>query len=148
MARGASPLAMSQSPPVQPLTKRDKRRNNITDKLQDMISSFTQDQHQYYRAQLQAIQVDMTLILKSDPYENMPLDDSPSAIEGLINSLTGGVIPGDKAAKDDYLALAGKRYYEYCQKINKAQEQRDADLTALKVSEATSKRKRTSAYQC
>jgi len=29
--------------------------------------------------------------------------------------------------------MAGKRYYEYCQEINKAQEQRDADLTALKV---------------
>jgi len=76
----------------------------------------------------------MTLVLRADNYENRPLDDSPQAIEELITSLTGGNVPaGDRAAKDDFLAMAGKRYYEYCQEINKAQEQRDADLTALKV---------------
>jgi len=127
---------MSPSPQPQPMTKRDKRRNNIAERLQEMISTFSQDTHQHYRAQLQAIQVDMTLVLRADNYENRPLDDSPQAIEELITSLTGGNVPaGDKAAKDDFMAMAGKRYYEYCQEINRAQEQRDADLTALKVNE-------------
>jgi len=133
MARALSPSAMSVSPQPQPLTKRDKRRNIISERLQEMISTFSQDTHQHYRAQLQAIQVDMNLVLKADLYENKPLEDSPQAIEDLINALTQGNVPAEKAAKDDYLAMAGKRYYEFCQEINKSLEQRDADLTALKV---------------
>lgn len=132
MGRGASPT-MAEPAETTMVSKRDKRRHNISERLQDMINSFNKDQHQHYRAQLQAIQVDMTLVLRADPYENAPLDDSPQAIEELIEAITGGAVPSTKAAKDDYQVLAGKRYYEYCQLINKAQEQRDADLTALKV---------------
>lgn len=124
---------VSPSPPPQPLSKRDKRRNNITDKLSDMIQTFTQDQPQHYRAQLQAIQVDMTLILRSNPYENRPLEDSAEQIEQEIENVTGGSLPSTEAATKDYLALAGKRYHEYIQHINHAMEQRDADLTALQV---------------
>ncbi|THY33307.1 hypothetical protein D6D01_02283 [Aureobasidium pullulans] len=130
-----SPMALdrrvSPSPPPQPLSKRDKRRNNITDKLSDMIQTFTQDQHQHYRAQLQAIQVDMTMILRANPYENRPLDDSAEDVEQEIENVTGGSLPNTDAAVKDYLALAGKRYHEYVQQINHALEQRDADLTAL-----------------
>lgn len=132
-----SPMALdrrvSPSPPPQPLSKRDKRRNNITDKLSDMIQTFTQDQHQHYRAQLQAIQVDMTMILRANPYENSPLDDSAEDVEREIENVTGGSLPNTDAAVKDYLALAGKRYHEYVQQINHALEQRDADLTALQV---------------
>lgn len=125
-------MAMSPSPPPQQMTKRDKKRRNIVDKVNDMVASFSKDQTQHYRAQLQAIQVDMTLILRADPYENAPLDDDPQKIEDLVEALTGGNIPGGRAAREDFYALAGRRYYEYCQEINKAQEKRDADLTMLK----------------
>jgi hypothetical protein len=134
-----SPMALdrrvSASPPPQPqpLSKRDKRRNNITDKLSDMIQTFTQDQHQHYRAQLQAIQVDMTMILRANPYENSPLDDSAEHVEQEIENVTGGSLPNTDASVKDYLALAGKRYHEYVQQVNHALEQRDADLTALQV---------------
>lgn len=137
---GGSPMGvdrkMSASPPPAPLSKRDKRRNNITDKLSDMIETFAADQHQHYRAQLQAIQVDMTLILRASPYNNVPLDDDAEDIEAEIEKITGGSMPHitNEAAKKDYAALAGKRYHDYVQDINKAMEQRDADLTALKVS--------------
>ncbi|PNS15030.1 MICOS complex subunit mic60 [Sphaceloma murrayae] len=133
MARPASPMGRSPSPPLTQMTKREKRRKNIVEKLQDMIQTFSRDQTQHYRAQLQAIQVDMTLILRADPYENTPLEDSPQHIEELIEALTGGNIPGGKAAKEDFYSLAGKRYFEYCQEINKAQEKRDADLAMLKA---------------
>ena len=140
-----SPMALdrrvSASPPPQPqpLSKRDKRRNNITDKLSDMIQTFTQDQHQHYRAQLQAIQVDMTMILRANPYENSPLDDSAEHVEQEIENVTGGSLPNTDASVKDYLALAGKRYHEYVQQINHALEQRDADLTALQVSLSSSR---------
>lgn len=99
-----------------------------------MVTIFGKEQSTHYRAQLQAIQVDMTLIMRADPYENAPLDSSPHAIEEQIDTITGGSLPSGRAAKDDYLALAGKRYSEYAYKINQAMEQRDADLVALKVS--------------
>lgn len=116
------------------MSKRDKRRATVLEKLTDMVDTFSKDQHQHYRAQLQAIQVDMTLILNADPYESAPLDDSPQATEEQIERLTQGNIPSGKAARDDFLAMAGRRYNEYAQRINHAMEQRDADLTALKVS--------------
>lgn len=134
MAHNGSPMAMSTSPAPQPMSKRDRKRTHITEKLADMVSTFADGQHQHYRAQLQAIQLDMTLIIRADPYENAPVDDSPQAIEERIDSVTGGNVPSDPAAKDDYLAMAGKQYYEYAQQINRAMEQRDADLTSLKVS--------------
>lgn len=133
-----SPMAVdrrpSLSPPPQPLSKRDKRRNNITEKLSDMIETFTNEQPMHYRAQLQAIQVDMTLISRADPYQLEPLDDSAEAIEQEIELITGGSMPGIETAKRDYLALAGKRYHEYIQKINEAKERKDADLVATHVS--------------
>jgi hypothetical protein len=130
-------VSVSPPPQPQPLSKRDKRRNNITDKLSDMIQTFTQDQHQHYRAQLQAIQVDMTMILRANPYENSPLDDSAEHVEQEIENVTGGSLPNTDASVKDYLALAGKRYHEYVQQINHALEQRDADLTALQVSHSS-----------
>lgn len=125
---------LSASPPPQPLSKRDKRRNNITEKLADMVQTFSREQYQHYRAQLQAIQVDMTLVLRADPYENVPLDDSADAILHHIETVTGGSLPNTEGAQRDYLALAGNRYHDYVQEINRSMEQRDADLTALKVS--------------
>ncbi|KAL1306297.1 hypothetical protein AAFC00_004382 [Neodothiora populina] len=99
-----------------------------------MIDTFSSEQHQHYRAQLQAIQVDMTLILRANPYNNVPLDDDAEEMEAEMEKITGGNLPHltDEAAKRDYAALAGKRYHDYVQDINRAMEQRDADLTALK----------------
>lgn len=124
---------LSASPPPQPLSKRDKRRNNITEKLSDMIATFSKEQYQHYRAQLQAIQVDMTLVLRADPYENVPLDDSSDAIQQQIESITNGILPTSAGAQHDFLALAGKRYTDYATEINRSMEQRDADLVALSV---------------
>lgn len=100
------------------------------EKLQHMIDSFASNQHQHYRAQLQAIQADMTLILRSDPYEGLPLDDSGEDIRAVIDTM-GANLPLDEAAQRDYLAMAGSEYRSYAREINNAIEQRDADLVAL-----------------
>ncbi|QIW97724.1 hypothetical protein AMS68_003242 [Peltaster fructicola] len=118
-------------PPNQPtLTKRDVRRNRMMDKLQYMIDSFAANQHQHYRAQLQAIQADMTLILRSDPYEGVPLDDNGEDIRAVIETM-GANLPPDEAAQKDYFAMAGSEYRSYVREVNNAIEQRDADLVAL-----------------
>ena len=144
VARHGSPAhELSPSPPPQPLTKRDVRRNRITEKLQGMITAFTTNQHQHYRAQLQGIQVDMTLVLRADPYgAEGPLADAREDINALVENImkgepngSGGVtLPDDEAARQNYWSIAGKQYAEFVREANDALEERDAELTALHVS--------------
>ena len=102
-----------------------------------MIETFSGNQHQHYRAQLQAVQVDMTLILRADPYaqdgENGGmLEDGGEEIRQMVDSI-GAQVPDDEAAQRDYYALAGTRYKEFVRQVNDCVEKRDADLTALHV---------------
>lgn len=140
--RHVSPIEPSTSPQPQPLTKRDVRRNRIMEKLQGMINTFNSNQHNHYRAQLQGVQVDMTLVLRADPYgPDAPLSENPEDISDLIASTMKGNqngegainLPNDEAARQDYYSMAGKRYTEFVREVNDAIEQRDADLTALHV---------------
>ncbi|KAK5115232.1 hypothetical protein LTR62_001432 [Meristemomyces frigidus] len=128
--RSASPL------PAHP-TKRDVRRTRIADRLQMMIDSFSTNQPSHYRAQLQAVQVDMTLVLRADPYDGQPLLDSGEDVSALVESrlaastFVGGSDAEGGAVQRDYLALAGRRYAEFAGEVNDELEQRDADLAAL-----------------
>ncbi|KAK4543223.1 hypothetical protein LTR36_005773 [Oleoguttula mirabilis] len=132
MARPHSPLEASPSPPPQPLTKRDVRRNRIMERLQTMIDSFAGNQHHHYRAQLQAVQVDMTLVLRADPYANEgPLEDGGEEIRAMVEGMMGVVGAGDETAQRDYLAMAGRRYGEFVREVNDCLERRDGGLTAL-----------------
>lgn len=140
MARHASPFEASPSPQPQPLTKRDVRRNRIMEKLQGMIDSFSSNQHQHYRAQLQAVQADMTLILRADPYATTfpdstggVLEDGGEEIRALVDSM-GAQLPNDEQAQRDYYAMAGSRYKDFVRQVNDLVEERDADLVALHVS--------------
>lgn len=139
MARHASPIEQSPSPAPQPPTKRDVRRNRIMDKLQSMIDGFSSNQHAHYRAQLQALQVDMTLVLRADPYPSGGgewtgvLEDRGDEIKSLVEQ-TGASLPNDEAAQKDFQALAGSWYREFAREVNDCIEKRDAELTALHVS--------------
>lgn len=135
MARHASPVDMlSPSPPPQQPTKRDIRRNKIMERLQSMIDGFSTNQQQHYRAQLQAIQVDMTLVLRADPYDGGPLEDGGPEIDEMARSMMGPVETLEEDPKRDFAALAGKRFKDFSRQVNEQLEQRDADLTALHVS--------------
>ena len=133
-ARPHSPFEASPSPPPQPLTKRDVRRNRIMERLNTMMESFTTNQHQHYRAQLQAVQVDMTLVLRADPYANggAALEDGGEEIRAMVEGMMGGV--GDEAAQRDYLAIAGTHYGQFARHVNDCLEMRDGELTGLHVS--------------
>ncbi|KAI9657984.1 MAG: hypothetical protein M1821_002641 [Bathelium mastoideum] len=121
----------SPSPPLQPVSKGDRRRRQLQDRLSDMVANFSKDRDQHYRAQLNALQVDMNLIMRADAYVDSPLDDDPDAIAELIKELTGGSVPQNQAALQDFFAMAGRRYQDFVQQVNKAQEERDANLTML-----------------
>jgi hypothetical protein len=125
----------SGTPPAQPLSKRDKRRTQLLDRLQEITQQFTNHKDQYYRQQLQAIQVDTALVLYADPYRDEPLNDFGEEIQEMVHRASSSnsqtmlaVLHGDIAQ------IAGKIYSEFANDVNDAMEYRDAALTIHQVS--------------
>ena len=88
------------------------------------IDGFNANQQQHYRAQLQAVQVDMNLILRADPYDGAPLEDGGEEIRALVEGMGAGLGRGgegeDEAAQRDYWAMAGNRYRTFVREANDA----------------------------
>jgi hypothetical protein len=105
----------------------------LSERLQDMVSSFNANLRPHYEAQANAIQVDINLIHRADPYQNKPLEDSPDEIDNLIRNTVGGKMPVDPVAEADFLADAGKLYKKFVHEVNDALEDRDVNLTLLHV---------------
>ncbi|EON67513.1 hypothetical protein W97_06881 [Coniosporium apollinis CBS 100218] len=135
MARTQSPspgdFASTGSPPPHPQTKRDKRRTMLSDRLNDMVASFAENREMHYRAQMQAVQVDMNLIMHADPYANNPLEDSPLEIAEMITAGTGGSMQFTTEVHSDYLARVGRFYEKFVDDVNSEMEKRDYQLTML-----------------
>ncbi|KAE9982531.1 hypothetical protein EG328_010813 [Venturia inaequalis] len=135
------------SPPPLPQSKRDKRRTMLTDKLNDMIASFGTNLRPHYEAQANAINIDINLIHHADPYQNKPLEDDPDEIAKLISSTTGGKVPSEAVAEQDFYAGAGKMYTEFVHEVNNAMEERDVNLTLLHNKHQTSMNEIEQRYQ-
>ncbi|KAK0638044.1 hypothetical protein DIS24_g10215 [Lasiodiplodia hormozganensis] len=119
------------SPPPLPLSKRDKRRTMLSEKLNDMFTSFSENRDQHYRAQIQAVQTDMALIMRADPYQNKPLDDTGDEVADAIHGTTGSQPPQPGTATGDYVAQVGRFYSKFVNDANDALETRDIALTML-----------------
>ncbi len=123
---------MSASPPpVQ--SKRDKRRTLVADRLNEVMRSFGTNLRQHYEAQTNAVQVDVHLITRANPYQDRPLEDDPEEIDTVVYGMIGNVIPAGPVAEDDFVAGAGRLYTEFVHDINNAMEERDVNLTLLAV---------------
>ncbi|KAK3210084.1 hypothetical protein GRF29_44g1622686 [Pseudopithomyces chartarum] len=137
MARNRSPspdsmaLGHGAGSPQPHVSKRDKRRNMLAEKLSEMMASFSDNRDSHYRAQLAALQADISLILKADPYTNKPLDDGGDEAAELITSIMGNNVPSAPSAGTDYVAQCGKYYGRFVDAVNDAIEDRDRDLTML-----------------
>ncbi|KAK1140822.1 hypothetical protein N8T08_009818 [Aspergillus melleus] len=117
----------STSPPTSvPLSKRDKRRSALQERLQDLTASFSQNRDTQFRQQLHALQCDMTLINNADLYSPGPLPDSADDIAKLIENTVGG----GKFAKE-MASLAGMWYSRFVQEVNQVKADKDADLAML-----------------
>lgn len=119
------------SPPPLPLSKRDKRRTMLSEKLNDMFASFSENRDQHYRAQIQAVQTDMALIMRADPYQNKPLDETGDEVAEAIQGTTGAQPPQPGTATGDYIAQVGRFYSKFVNEANDALETRDIALTML-----------------
>lgn len=124
----AQPGRRSQSPPAQPLNKREKRRNLLQDRLSDLTSSFNLNRDAIFRDQIKALQCDMSLIVAAEPYKAEPLDDAGEEIAKLVEQSNVA-----NNYSSDMTSLAGKWYSEYALGVNESKEARETDLTALMV---------------
>ncbi|KAF2261971.1 hypothetical protein CC78DRAFT_535201 [Lojkania enalia] len=125
------PLGHSATSPQPLLSKRDKRRNMLAEKLGEMMASFSDNRDSHYRAQLAALQQDISLILKADPYANKPLDDGGLEADESITQIMGNNHPSAPSAGTDYIAQVGKYYARFVESVNDALEERDYNLTML-----------------
>lgn len=118
-----------------PQSKRDKRRTALQERLQELTASFSQNRDVEFRQQLHALQCDMTLINSADPYAAGPLPDSADEIALLIEkSLGGGSTSSSGSFAREMAGLAGTWYSRFVQEVNRAKEDRDAELAFLMVS--------------
>ena len=121
--RSASPPGASGT-----LSKRDKRRTALQERLHDLTATFSQNRDAQFRQQLHSLQCDMTLINNADPYQTGPLPDSSEDIARLIEDTVGG----GKFAKE-MASLSGTWYSKFVHEINNVKEQKDADLAQIMV---------------
>jgi hypothetical protein len=141
----------SPTPPQQPISKRDKRRGQLSERLSEITNSFQLNRDSHYRQQLHALQIDMTLIMGADPYANVPLDDSPESLTKMIAELTGksqngavvataaaaaaaAAAAGTRRPEADAAAMSGRWYAQFVEEINNAVEDRDGHMAMLHVS--------------
>ncbi|KAH9862457.1 hypothetical protein IAQ61_009874 [Plenodomus lingam] len=103
----------------------------LAEKLAEMMASFSDNRDSHYRAQLAALQADINLIIKADPYANKPLEDSGEEAAELISQIMGNNVPTVPSAGTDYVAQCGKYYSRFVDAVNDAMEERDYNLTML-----------------
>ena len=103
----------------------------LADRLEEITKQFSQNRDVHYREQLQAIQIDMNLIMEADAHGKEQLINSGPEIDTLVQEnmkkisiKSVGPIPPPRA---------GKVYAEFSKEVNDAMEERDAALTLHKV---------------
>ncbi len=122
------PHRRSPTPPAQPLSKRDKRRNQHVAHQQELYNDLASNREQHYREQLIALQTDMSLISQADPYDPEPLEDSPEEIARIAELAASGT-----PYQSQMSSLAGKWYAEFVHEVNDAKEAKELALIQLMV---------------
>ncbi|MCJ1473715.1 hypothetical protein MMC13_002366 [Lambiella insularis] len=126
---------LSVTPPL--LSKRDKRRNAIEQRMKDLDFTFMSHREQQSRAQLNLLSRDIAFINRADLYDTKPLEDYADDMgaelilyggdNGLIG-LRGGT--GGPSDTDGRPSL-GKYAAKFVQDVNDSMEHRDTELTEV-----------------
>ncbi|RDW64906.1 hypothetical protein BP6252_10557 [Coleophoma cylindrospora] len=144
-------IALLPSPPPQP-SKRDKRRQQLADRLAEITAQFSQNRDLHCRQELLALQVDMHLITEADVHSKTPLDDRGDEIRAFAEEISSRTMIKSIGTPE----RAGKVYMEFTKEVNNAIEQRDADLAThmrnyevdlMKINSADAYRKRLAANE-
>lgn len=127
-----SPLAGTQrnpygnrSPsPQQPLSKKDKKRNQYMAMSEDLRSSFSKERDAQYREQLIALQRDLNLITHADVNQPEPMDDDPEAIAQNAKN---------NPYQSELSTLAGRWYPAFVQEVNMTKEAKELNIIQINV---------------
>ena len=139
MASSHLPPGSSQIP-----SKRDKRRNLLSERLTDLSVSFERDRDVHYRNQLASLQQDLNAIARVDTTSRdlRMLDDGA---DGIDNFVTGGSWLGDGVPMSNIRGSGGSGgtlggvqpgsfYAGFVAEVNEKMEERDVALAMLHVS--------------
>ncbi|MCJ1432370.1 hypothetical protein MMC27_001726 [Xylographa pallens] len=125
---------LSPTPPL--LTKRDKRRNAIEQRMKDLDFSFMSHREPYSRVQLNMLSRDIAFINLANPYDTKPLEDYADdmgtelalyGVESTIGMLRGGGNLSDAESRPPL----GKYAARFVQDVNDTMERRDTELTEI-----------------
>ena len=125
-AMAAAPNKSSRQSPPPTQTKRDKKRQLLSDRLVVLADQFNRDRDRTYREELQKIQVDVNLVGRVDPYADRPLDEIDRGFRELSQASDGG-------PTRTLLEMAGPSFQEWVNEIGDLVERRDFELTSHKV---------------
>ncbi|EPE07422.1 deacetylase complex subunit [Ophiostoma piceae UAMH 11346] len=126
-AAAAAPGSTSQSQ-----SKRDKKRQLLTDRLAALSEKFGRDRDMTYREQLQKIQIDTNLVMRLDPYTDRPLDFLGQDRASRERELNRDPDPEGRGGGRGVLEMAGPTFQQWIQEIEDLVEERDAELTKQK----------------
>jgi len=125
-------------PPPQPQSKRDKRRNALSEKLNLLTRSFHNPtnpriREQHYRAQIASLQVDMQLIQRADVSgrDMRLMDDSCETIQREVDAVLANM--GVRVSDVNSEGIQGRWYSDFLRDVNDSMEERDTQLTLLFV---------------
>lgn len=123
-AMGGAPVP---TPAQASQSKRDKRRQLISDRVVQLEERMMKERDQNFREQLQRIQMDTSLTMRVDPYADRPLDNLEEDQQRL--QLANG---DASSAPRSYMEVAGPRFFKWMEEIQDLVEQRDYTLTKHK----------------
>ena len=116
--------------PQQPLSKREKKRSAIENRLKEITTSFTANRDMRLRNQLNSIARDIIYINQCDPHQDKPLDDGP---DDLMLDVSGA--PVSASTEGESRVPLGKHALNFVNDVNDAMEDRDANLVKTHVSD-------------
>lgn len=129
----------SATPPLPQISKRDKRRNALSERLNDISANFAQNREAHYRSQLQGLQLAINFISNSEPYKDCPLNDNPDDIckelsVAIADNAYRVAQTGSRSAVTEVPVGTERLAAAYVKEINDEMEARDANLTVVAVS--------------
>lgn len=134
-------IALVDAPPARPdangsptqtgLSKRDKKRQMLIERLSSLSDKFGRDRDRQYREQLQKIQVDTNLVMRVDAHAERPLDALDD--EHMQLSRANSEVNNNQGPRT-LLEMAGPRFQDWIVHVQDLVEERDYYLTKYTVS--------------
>lgn len=112
-------------------SKRERKRQYITEKLAFLNEKFHRDRDLSYRDQLQKIQVDTTLVQRLDPYDPNVLDVIASLRQEHAEAQSPEVLSENSRT---LVQMSGPKFQDFIREIEDLIEYRDSHLAQQKVS--------------